>query len=476
MEYKPKITEKNSVQKPALNYLKQETAKYDTETYTLKWEVITENQKDKLNELRTSETQIILEPIFKQQIKKLNPFLKDEEIDNLLRQLNALPPSIQGNYEAWKYLRGEKPFYSSKEKRDLNIRFIDTENISNNTFHAIEEFTITDGAYRNRFDIVFFINGIPVIFQENKSPTKADAMEVGITQVKRYHEESKELLKLLQAFTITNNLHFLYGPTWFSSIKDTYNYKDQQEGDYKRLIESFFDRQRTIKLILDYVQFLYKDNQLQKIILKPHQIRAVEKIVQRAKDEDKLRGLIWHTQGSGKTLTMITAAKLIMENPKFQNPTILMIVDRNELEQQLFKNIESVKLSVKRAESKKELKQLLETDYRGLIISTIHKFDDFPPNLNTRKNIFVFIDEAHRTTSGDLGNHLMGALPNATIIGFTGTPRATGRANTFLTFGKDDENLYLDKYSIVDSIRDGTTLRIYYESYFKRIPFRPRNA
>jgi hypothetical protein len=116
MEYNPKMTEKNSVQKPALNYLKQETAKYDTETYTLKWEVITEKQKDKLNELRTSETQIILEPIFRQQIKKLNPFLTDEEIDNLLRQLNTLSPSIQGNYEAWKYLRGEKPFYSSKEK------------------------------------------------------------------------------------------------------------------------------------------------------------------------------------------------------------------------------------------------------------------------------------------------------------------------------------------------------------------------
>jgi len=345
MEYKPKITEKNSVQKPALNYLKQETAKYDTETYTLKWEVITENQKGKLNELRTSDTQIILEPIFKQQIKKLNPFLTDEEIDNLLRQLNALPPSIQGNYEAWKYLRGEKPFYSSKEKRDLNIRFIDTENISNNTFHAIEEFTITNGKYRNRFDIVFFINGIPVIFQENKNPKKGSkAIEEGIDQVKRYHQESKEILKLLQAFVITNNLHFSYGPTWFSSVKDTYNYREQQEGGYKRLIESFFDRQRTIKLILDYVQFLYKDNQLQKIILKPHQIRAVEKMIQRAEEEGKYRGLIWHTQGSGKTLTMITAAKLIMENPKFQNPTILMIVDRNELEQQLFKNIESVKL------------------------------------------------------------------------------------------------------------------------------------
>jgi len=462
MEDRPKITEKNSVQKPALNYLKQETVKYDTETYTLKWEVITENQKDKLNRLRTDETQIILEPIFKQQIKKLNPFLTDEEIDDLLKKLNTISPSIQGNYEAWKYLRGEKPFYSSKVKRDLNIRFIDTENISNNTFHAVEEFTITNGKYRNRFDIVFFINGIPVIFQENKSPKKDNAIEEGVDQVKRYHEESKEILKLLQAFVITNNLHFSYGPTWFSSIKDTYNYREQQEGDYKRLIESFFDRQRTIKLILDYVQFLYKDNQLQKVILKPHQIRAVEKIIQRAEEEDKYRGLIWHTQGSGKTLTMITAAKLIMENPKFQNPTILMIVDRNELEQQLFKNIESAKLPVKRAESKKELKQLLETDYRGLIISTIHKFDDFPPNLNIRKNIFVFIDEAHRTTGGDLGNHLMGALPNATIIGFTGTPRATGKANTFLTFGKDDENLYLDKYSIAESIKDGTTLRLHY--------------
>jgi type I restriction enzyme R subunit len=466
MEYKPKITEKitekNSVQKPALNYLKQETVKYDTETYTLKWEVITENQKDKLNKLRKDETQIILEPIFKQQIKKLNPSLTDEEIDNLLRQLNTLPSSIQGNYEAWKYLRGEKPVNSSKEKRDLNVRFIDTENISNNTFHVIEEFTFTNGKYRNRFDIVFFINGIPVIFQENKSPTKADALEVGITQVKRYHEESKEILKLLQAFVITNNLHFSYGPTWFSSVKDTYNYREQQEGDYKRLIETFFDRQKTIKLILYYIQFLYKDNQLQKVILKPHQIRAVEKIIQRSEEEDKRRGLIWHTQGSGKTLTMITAAKLIMENPKFQNPTILMIVDRNELEQQLFKNIESAKLLVERAESKKELKQLLETDYRGLIISTIHKFDDFPPNLNTRKNIYVFIDEAHRTTGGDLGNHLMGALPNATIIGFTGTPRVTEKANTFLTFGRDDENLYLDKYSIAESIKDGTTLRLHY--------------
>jgi Type I site-specific restriction-modification system, R (restriction) subunit and related helicases len=288
MEYRPKISEKNSVQKPALNYLKQETVKYDTETYTLKWEVITENQKDKLNELRTSETQIILEPIFKQQIKKLNPFLTDEEIDNLLKQLDTLPPSIQGNYEAWKYLRGEKSFYSSKEKRDLNIRFIDTENISNNTFHAIEEFTITNGKYRNRFDIVFFINGIPVIFQENKSPKKDNAIDEGIDQVKRYHEESKEILKLLQAFVITNNLHFSYGPTWFSSVKDTYNYREEQEGDYKRLIESFFDRQRTIKLILDYIQFLYKDNQLQKVILKPHQIRAVEKIIQRAEEEDKL--------------------------------------------------------------------------------------------------------------------------------------------------------------------------------------------
>jgi type I restriction enzyme, R subunit len=215
--------------------------------------------------------------------------------------------------------------------------------------------------------------------------------------------------------------------------------------------------------LTDYILFVEKDGPPQKVVLKPHQIEAVERIVQRAEEEGKLRGLIWHAQGSGKTYTMLVSAKLILEDPRFENPTVLMVVDRNELEQQLFNNLYSAGLNIRRAESKRDLSNLLREDYRGLILTTIHKFDDFPENLNTRKNIFVFIDEAHRSTGGDLGNHLIRALPNATIIGFTGTPRLGGKRNTFLMFGRDDEGKYLHKYGMIDSIKDGTTLPLHYQ-------------
>lgn len=208
-----------------------------------------------------------------------------------------------------------------------------------------------------------------------------------------------------------------------------------------------------------------KDDELQKVVLRPHQMRAVERVQRRARDSEKRRGLVWHTQGSGKTYTMITVAKKLIEDPAFRNPTVLMIVDRNELEAQLFTNLEAVGFGhVEVAESKRDLRQLLERDQRGLIVSMIHKFDDMPANLNTRENVFVLVDEAHRSTGGELGNYLMGALPHATYIGFTGTPvdkTAHGRG-TFKVFGKDDERGYLDKYSIKESIRDGTTVPLHY--------------
>ncbi|HLE82563.1 MAG TPA: HsdR family type I site-specific deoxyribonuclease, partial [Dehalococcoidia bacterium] len=176
-------------------------------------------------------------------------------------------------------------------------------------------------------------------------------------------------------------------------------------------------------------------------------------------------------QGSGKTYTMIIAAKQIMREPLFENPTVLMLVDRNELEAQLFGNLAAVGFgSLEVAQSKRHLRQLLASDRRGLIVSMIHKFEDIPANLNPRHNIFVLVDEAHRTTGGDLGNYLMGALPNASYIGFTGTPidlSAHGKG-TFKVFGADDAGTsgtglgYLDKYSIAQSIVDQTTVPLHY--------------
>ena len=161
----------------------------------------------------------------------------------------------------------------------------------------------------------------------------------------------------------------------------------------------------------------------------------------------------------------MTSAQKIIENPKFENPTVILLVDRNELESQLFGNLASVGIfkDEKDAEerisnTKKHLRELLRNDTRGLIVTMIHKFEEMPKDINTSKNIFVLVDEAHRTTGGDLGNYLMGALPNATYIGFTGTPidKTTFGKGTFVTFGKDDAPTgYLDKYGIAESIEDG---------------------
>jgi type I restriction enzyme R subunit len=175
--------------------------------------------------------------------------------------------------------------------------------------------------------------------------------------------------------------------------------------------------------------------------------------------------LVWHTQGSGKTYSMIVVAKRLIEDPAFQNPTVLMLVDRNELEAQLFGNLEAVGFGhVEVARSKRHLQKLLKSDRRGLIVSMIHKFDDIPERINERRNIFVLVDEAHRTTGGDLGNYLMGALPNATYLGFTGTPidRTAYGKGTFKVFGCDDPKGYLDKYSIRESVEDGTTVPLHY--------------
>ncbi|RMD58720.1 HsdR family type I site-specific deoxyribonuclease, partial [Candidatus Parcubacteria bacterium] len=177
------------------------------------------------------------------------------------------------------------------------------------------------------------------------------------------------------------------------------------------------------------------------------------------------RGLVWHTQGSGKTFTMIKAAEMLFKAPESEKPTILLMIDRNELEDQMLRNLAALGLgNVAHADRIQTLVKLLRDDYRGIIVTTIQKFRDMPANVNERANIYVLIDEAHRTTGGDLGNFLMAGLPNATYIGFTGTPidkTAYGKG-TFKTFGVDDPQGYLHKYSIRESIEDGTTLPLFY--------------
>ncbi|MBC7098253.1 HsdR family type I site-specific deoxyribonuclease [Candidatus Bipolaricaulota bacterium] len=409
----------------------------------------------------------ILRTVFIEQLQRLNPGVVDSRVkaEEVMSRLVRVRPNIEGNLEAWEYLKGLKTIFVEAERRERNLHLLDPVNVEANRFHVTDEFVFTNRRHTIRPDLVFFINGIPVIMIESKAATRLEGIAEAFDQIQRYHREGPELMALIQLHALTHLVQFFYGPTWNLSLKALFNWREEQAGDFETLVKSFIQPRRVLRVLTEFILFVRRDGELSKVVLRPHQLRAAERVVWRARDPKKRRGLVWHTQGSGKTYTMITVAKLLLEDPHFQNPTVLMIVDRNELEQQLFQNLESVGFGhVEVARSKRHLKELLKQDVRGLIVSMIHKFDDMPPNINTRENIFVLVDEAHRSTGAKLGTYLMAALPNATFIGFTGTPidRTAYGKGTFKTFGTDDPKGYLDKYSIKESIEDGTTVPLHY--------------
>ncbi|SHK47929.1 type I restriction endonuclease subunit R [Thermocrinis minervae] len=447
--------ERHSVQEPIIEYAKE-----------IGWQYVPPEEALKL---RGDNTKLIFKDIFIKKILELNPFLTEDLAYEVIKKLERLRIDIEGNLTALEYLKGLKNEYIKQERRERNIRLIDIKNIHNNVFHVTDEFEFNNGKKTIRPDIVFLINGIPIVLVETKATYVIEGMNEALDQIRRYHEECPELLAISQIYVISNLVKFSYGATWNTSARSLSDWRLEEssaEPNFEQIIKTFFNKEYIIKLITDYILFTRKDGELQKVVLRPHQIRAVEKIIQRAKDPEKRRGLIWHTQGSGKTYTMIVAAQKILKDPAFENPTVIMLVDRNELEAQLFNNIKAVGIeNVEVAESKKHLKELLQSDRRGLIVTMIHKFDNMPPGINKRENIFVLVDEAHRSTSGKLGNHLMSALPNATYIGFTGTPidKTSHGNSTFITFGiNDPPKGYLDKYSIAESIKDGTTVQLHY--------------
>ena len=440
--------ERSGVQNRIIEYAKE-----------IGWEYIS---SDDAIRLRGGETGIILMEVFKNEIVRLNPDIDPADIDSLIKNIETVTPDIKGNREVWEYLKGLKTIFIPYKKRDLNLNLIDFKNIDRNTYNITDEYKFTNGRHSIRADIIFLINGIPLFIVETKSAQKINAIMLAIDQIRRYHNETPELMTVLQSFQITDLLKFYYGPTFNVSDSNLLRWKCDDKLGFENLIKSFFDKKRLISIIENYILFTEKDGEIKKVILRQHQMRAVSKIIKRCESE-KAKGLIWHTQGSGKTYTMIVSARIILDDPKFKNPTLIMVVDRNELESQMFQNLSSIGFgNVIVAETKAHLQELLRQDYRGLIVTTIQKFDGMFPDISLRKNIFVFIDEAHRTTNNKLGNFMMSALPNATFIGFTGTPVSGPKSNTFRTFGSDDKNGYLDKYGIKESINDGTTLPMNY--------------
>lgn len=404
------------------------------------------------------------------QVRAFNPHYKEAE-GSLVGELQRLIADIAGNREFLTYLRNQGKFFCAEESRELDLTLIDYGDLARpreawrNVYEVTEEFYVHNGHYGTREDVVFLINGIPVLVIECKNASKDEAIALGIDQLRRYHTETPEVMTPEMIFTATEAIGFAYGVTWNMVRRNIFNWKAEQVGNLEAKVKSFCDVGHVLRFLKDFIIFAEKEEELQKLILRQHQAAAVDKVVERALDPQRTRGLVWHTQGSGKTYTMIKAAELMFKANAAGKPTILLMIDRNELEDQMLKNLASVGLAnVAHANRIAELNRLLKEDYRGIIVTMIHKFRDMPADLNTRKNIFVLIDEAHRTTGGDLGNFLMAGLPNATFIGFTGTPvdkTAYGKG-TFKTFGCEDDKGYLHKYSIAESIEDGTTLPLYY--------------
>ncbi len=451
-------SEANTVQLPFVEHARE-----------VGWQPVSKN--DALR-LRGGEAGVFFYEVLRAKLIELNPGLvSTDNVQSIIERMEAVPKNITGNREILEWLRGNRTVVDDVEKRHRNVRLIDFENPDTNEFHvAIEWTSQIPGRKANRADVVFLVNGVPVAIVENKNPKKGDAFDRAVTQLRRYELETPELMVTPQVFNVTHLIHYHYGVTWNYARKNIFDWKSAPSESYRDAVESFFEHGDFLRMLGEWILFYVKDDELQKSVLRQHQTRAVQKVIERCADPKRKRGLVWHTQGSGKTFTLITAGRLILQDRnRFAGATVILVVDRNELEGQLSGWVERLLgemkgagIAVEHAESRARLQDLLIADFRGLIISMIHKFDGLRKDSSTRNDVFVFIDEAHRSTEGDLGNYLTGALPNATLIGFTGTPidRTDHGKGTFKVFGRDDADGYLDKYSIRESVEDGTTVKL----------------
>jgi len=412
--------------------------------------------------------------------------MEEDQINEVVRRITT--PSARTLLGANREIHGlllENTSVSENRKtgeRSPTVRFIDFRNLENNSFIAISQFKVNVPGTEKHIkpDIVLFVNGLPLVVTECKSPAIADPIGEAITQLMRYSnrrgvKEGSEKLFWYNLFTIaTSNQIAKYGSITseyehFVEWKDPYPYSLSDISAERNITSQHVLVQGTLTKdhILDILHTftIFKEDPKSgviKVVPRYQQFRAVKKTIKRLKEgktPEERGGIVWHTQGSGKSITMMFTVREMYHNPEFGNFKIVFITDRKKLQRQLKETSESVGYTVHPARSIRELKDLLKTDTPDLVMAMIHKFQERElktefPVLNTSPNILIMIDEAHRTQYKLLGANLRKALPNAVKIAFTGTPIE----KTEETFG-----YYIDKYSIRQSVDDGVTVEIVYE-------------
>ena len=422
------------------------------------------------------EQEMLLLPVLREKLKALNPkvLVDDERTTMVITRLRAL----RDNQEWISWLRGEQTMKFGPDENAANITLIDFDEPANNDFLASNQVWI-QGIERRKPDILLYINGIPVVDIEAKTAARGHAdWAEGAKQCDRYDREIPQLYASNCFCVGVNELRMKYGVPgsllqYWQQWRDPSPHTDISAFDeMKCTLYGLFDHGTLLDIIANFIIFDVEDGKRVKKVARYHQFRAANKIVDRALGTDQpsseRRGIVWHTQGSGKSLTMIFAARKLWNHPDLSQPTLVIVVDRVQLEEQMAGELYGTNTeNVAVAASKQELRNLLAQDYRGVILTLVHKFDDIEPEMTARSNVIVLVDEAHRTQYGDLGVFMRTAMPNAAMFGFTGTPIELNDRHTPRSFGKetaeDTYERYMDRYSIEDSIRDGATKPIHFE-------------
>ncbi len=476
-----KLDERNHVEKPLLDQLEQ-----------LGWEVIdlTDKRQRPADTHRESFNEVVVLPVLREQLKVINPWLEADQIEDVVRQLTASFPSnrlLENNKHLLELLLENTSVSENRQsgERSPTVRLVDFANRDNNRFIAVCQFRIRVPGTEHHIvlDIVLFLNGLPVVVIECKSPKVKDAIPEAIDQLLRYSgqrdskkEGNARLFYYNQFMIVTCRHEAKFGTITTHTEKHFYRWADpyprteddlvegsENPNDQQRLVAGMLDRSNLLDLIQTFTLFSTNDKgQTIKIVGRYQQFRAVKLAVKRlieGRNPRERSGVIWHTQGSGKSLTMMFMVREMYRHAELSNWKVIFITDRTQLEQQLSETSQSIGFTVKPASSIRRLKDLVTADTSDLVMAMIHKFQDADlsetfPELNANPHILVMTDEAHRTQYKLLGANLDKAIPNATKIGFTGTPID----KTEQVFGD-----YIDKYTMRQSIEDGVTLEIVYE-------------
>ena len=456
----------------------------------LGWDVVDQQQTTWVDP-RETESSAVLEQRLRDAVDRLNPWINENNLNKAVNEIqqvagtSTMDENEQIHEKLVKHTSVEQDLGYGKQHQ--TVQYIDYENPENNDFFAINQFRVAGPVEVVKPDIVLFVNGIPLGVVECKSPLIPEPRSEALDQLTRYQNErdgesegAEELFRYNQfsvAAWMEGAVMGTYGTPkdQYKPWRDSYPLEDDElielfdlDGylpDQYRMLYALFEPERLLDQLRHFTVFENKQSGAIKMVARYQQYRAVRKALERIDKRGQREaqgGVVWHTQGSGKSLTMLFLALKLRR--KEDDPTLLLVTDRRALNDQIHATFERCGFpNPKKAESIDDLRDRLSYDAGETITSLIHKFqttddeEDFPV-LSRNENVYVMADEAHRTQDKELANNMRTALPNAFYIGFTGTPIEKDERNTRRTFGN-----YIDTYTIDQSLEDGTTVEILYQ-------------